>query len=271
MQKDPKNNKFEKLQPAFAKPKKPETTSWGGVAEWYDNHLETDKDSYQEKVISPALIRLLDIKKGMRVLDLACGQGFFSRKFAEKGASVTGADIGEELIAVAKKRSPNIPFYATPAHKLGFAQGETFDAVVIVLAIQNIGNMLEVFKEAGRVLKPGGRMILVMNHPAFRIPRRSSWGFSEAEKKQYRRIDGYLSESMVPIVMHPGQAKSESTISYHRSLQDYSKALVKAGFAITRLEEWISHKKSQTGPRQEAEDTARKEIPLFLMLEVKKI
>ncbi len=71
--------------------------------------------------------------------------------------------------------------------------------------------------------------------------------------------------------MHPGQAKSESTISYHRSLQDYTKGLAKAGFSITRLEEWISHKKSQTGPRQEAEDTARKEIPLFLMLEVKKI
>ncbi len=245
-------------------------TSWGGVAEWYDHHLETDKDSYQERVIAPGLLRLLDIKKGMRVLDLACGQGFFSRKFAEKGAAVTGADIGRELIEVAKKRSPEIPYYITPAHKLGFAQGESFDAVVIVLAIQNIANMLDVFKEARRVLKPGGRMILVMNHPAFRIPRRSAWGFSGAEKKQYRRIDGYLSESTVPILMHPGQAKSESTISYHRSLQDYSKALAKAGFAITRLEEWISHKKSQAGPRQEAEDTARKEIPLFLMIEVRR-
>ena len=252
MQKDPNNKKPFTPKPA----KKPEGTSWGGVADWYDNHLETDKDSYQEKVIAPNLVRLLDIKKGMKVLDLACGQGFFSRKFAEKGASVTGADIGKELIAVAEKRSPEIPFHTTPAHKLGFAQ--------------NIGNMDEVFKEASRVLKKGGRLILVMNHPAFRIPKRSSWGFSSVDKTQYRRIDGYLSETRVPIVMHPGQSASESTISYHRSMQDYFKALARAGFAVSRLEEWISHKKSQVGPRQAAEDTARKEIPLFLMLEARK-
>ena len=252
------------------KPEIPQSSSWGGVADWYDNHLETDKDSYQEKVIAPNLLRLLDIKKGMRVLDLACGQGFFSRKIADKGAVVTGADIGKELIAVAQKRSPKITFHTTPAHKLGFAQGETFDVVIIILAIQNIENMGEVFKEAWRVLRKGGRMILVMNHPVFRIPRRSSWGFSSADKRQYRRVDGYLSQNTVPIVMHPGQAKSESTVSYHRSLQDYFKSLNKSGFAVSRLEEWISHKKSQNGPRQQAEDEARKEIPLFLMIEATK-
>ncbi len=245
-------------------------TSWGGVADWYDAHLEADTDSYQEKVITPNLLRLLDIKKGMRILDLACGQGFFARKFSDKGASVVGADISKELVALAKKHAPKISFHATPAHKLGFAQGETQDAVVIVLAIQNIANMGDVFKEAWRVLAPGGKFILVMNHPAFRIPKRSSWGFSSADKKQYRRIDGYLSQSMSEILMHPGKVASESTVSYHRSLQDYVKALGKAGFTISRLEEWISHKKSQLGPRQAAEDMARKEIPLFLMLEAKK-
>ncbi len=40
--------------------------------------------------------------------------------------------------------------------------------------------------------------------------------------------------------------------------------LAKHGFAVTRLEEWISNKKSQKGPRVTAEDKARKEIPLFL-------
>jgi hypothetical protein len=54
-------------------------------------------------------------------------------------------------------------------------------------------------------------------------------------------------------------------------MQDFFKALSKAGFAVTKLEEWISHKKSEKGPKQAAEDTARKEIPLFLMLEVRKM
>jgi ubiquinone/menaquinone biosynthesis C-methylase UbiE len=247
-----------------------ENTSWGGVAEWYDNHLETNKDSFQEQVIGPNLIRVLDIKKDMRILDLACGQGFFSRKFAAKGATVVGADISKELIEAAIKRSSKIEFHATPADKLSFAKSETFDAVTIVLAIQNIENMLGVFQEASRVLKPGGRMILVLNHPLFRIPKRSSWGFDENQNTQYRRIDAYLSSTTSKILMHPGQAASEATISYHRSLQEFFKAFNKAGFAASRLEEWNSHRKSQSGPRQKAEDTARKEIPLFMMIEAKK-
>ena len=46
--------------------------------------------------------------------------------------------------------------------------------------------------------------------------------------------------------------------------------MAKEGFAIAKLEEWISHKRSERGPRQSAEDISRKEIPLFLMLEAKK-
>ncbi len=249
--------------------KKPDTTSWGGVADWYDNYLETNKDSYQEKVIAPNLLRLLDIKAGMPILDLACGQGFFTRKWRSAGASVVGADISKKLIETAKARSPEISFHATPAHKLAFAKDNSFSAVTIVLAIQNIENITDVFAEVRRVLKPGGRMLIVMNHPAFRIPKRTSWGFDEKEKTQYRRIDGYLSPSAVPILMHPGQAKSEATLSYHRSLQDFFKPLSKNNFAVTRLEEWISHKRSEAGPRQNAEDKARKEIPLFMMLEAR--
>jgi hypothetical protein len=48
------------------------------------------------------------------------------------------------------------------------------------------------------------------------------------------------------------------------------KAFKKQGLAISSIEEWISHKKSETGPRQKAEDIARKEFPMFLALELKK-
>lgn len=249
------------------KPKR--DTSWGAVTDWYSEYLETESDSYQSKVILPNLLRLIG-KKPVRVLDIACGQGFFTRAFAHVGHAVVGADIAKELIAEAKNLSPKIEYHVAPADALRFAKPESYGTATIVLAIQNIENLHGVFAEAARVLASQGRLYLVMMHPAFRIPKSSSWGWDESGV-QYRRVDAYLSEQRSELVVHPGQKNSPTTLSYHRSLQDFSKALGKAGFAITKLEEWISHKESQKGPRQAAENKARKEIPLFLMLEATKL
>ncbi len=72
--------------------------------------------------------------------------------------------------------------------------------------------------------------------------------------------------------MTPGKSQGkEVTWSFHRSLQDNMKALANAGFAITKIEEWISHRRSEKGPKAEAEDTARKEFPLFLVAEARLI
>lgn len=102
------------------------------------------------------------------------------------------------------------------------------------------------------------------------VPQKSDWGFDEKKKVQYRRVEQYMSDSVVSINMHPGIKDSEKTFSFHRSLQTFSEALSKSGFCIAGLEEWVSNKKSQEGPRQRAEDTARKEIPLFMMITARK-
>ena len=67
------------------------------------------------------------------------------------------------------------------------------------------------------------------------------------------------------------QKRKKFTLTFHRPLQNYFKAFAKAGLVTMRLEEWVSHKTSDKGPRKQAEDTARKEIPLFLCLELKKL
>ena len=116
------------------------------------------------------------------------------------------------------------------------------------------------------VLKPGGRMLWVLNHPAFRIPRQTSWGFEGNPIVQYRRVDAYSSTIGVPIVMHPGKADSETTMSFHRSLETLTRMGFEAGLVLSGLGEWYSHKASQPGPRARAEDRARQEFPLFLAL-----
>lgn len=247
-------------------------TSWGNVADWYDNLIENGNNSYQKKLILPNLIRLLEIKKGEIIVDIACGQGFFTNEFAKKGAKVIGTDISPELINIASEHRSNltIEYHVSPADNLSFIKNESIDKVIVILSLQNIGNANDVIKEVSRVLKAKGKLFMVLNHPVFRIPKKSSWGWDDKLKIQYRRLDSYLSESKEPIQMHPGEKPWEKTISFHRPLQFYFKTLSKNGFLVSRLEEWNSHKVSENGPKKYAEDKARREFPLFLFLEAVK-
>jgi ubiquinone/menaquinone biosynthesis C-methylase UbiE len=260
------------------KTKSTSDTSWGTVASWYNDHLEKTGDTYHEKVIYPNLTRIIGDMKGKKILDLACGQGQFSRLMRSKGAHVTGIDLGKELIAIAE--SQNVSVKESGTHKAVYLQGSaddlymlkdaTFDTVVCILALQNIENLQKTIEEAKRVLTPAGSFVFVLNHPSFRNPRQTHWGYDEEHDTQFRRVDEYMSESHYKIDMTPGSKTDKKfTVSFHRPLQVYVKALSKAGLSITRLEEWVSHKESEKGPRQKAENKSRKEIPLFMCIECK--
>jgi ubiquinone/menaquinone biosynthesis C-methylase UbiE len=249
------------------------TTSWGSVAGWYDNVVESD-DSYQSQVILPNLVRMMDLSKGDEVIDIACGQGYFARAYHQAGAHVVGIDIGEGLIKIAQeKSSKEIDYIVGSAEELADISNESCNKASIVLALQNIENLQKTIQSASRILRRDGKLFIVLNHPSFRIPGRSEWGFDQEKDVQFRRIDGYISEHKKEMVMNPGAHASEQikTLSFHRPLQVYAKALFKAGLAITRLEEWVSHKESEPGPRQKAEDRSRKEFPLFMALECTKV
>ncbi len=254
--------------------KKP-TTSWGKVAGWYDKLLEDNSESYQEKLIKPNLLRMLGIKPGQQVLDVGCGQGFFGRAMAAEGAVVVGIDVAGELVKIAKGNAGGNETYLTmSAEKMSGLVAGRFDAAVCVLALQNIKNFQAAILEIARVLKKGGRCLLVLNHPAFRVPTASSWGYDQGKNIQYRRVDKYLSEIAQAVDMTQGEKNPKNkkfTYSFHRPLQLHFKTFAKAGFCVLRLEEWTSHKTSDKGPRKIAEDMARYEIPLFMALELSKI
>jgi ubiquinone/menaquinone biosynthesis C-methylase UbiE len=257
----------------------PSDTSWGGVAGWYDSHLEKSGDTYHEKVVYPNLLRILGDIKGKRILDLACGQGQFSRLMRDEGAYITGVDLGKELIAIAEAGNKSVKetgthkatYFSGSADDLYMLKDASFDTVVCVLALQNIENLKKTIEEADRVLVKGGSFIFVLNHPMFRNTRHTHWGYDESHNVQYRRVDEYMSESHVKIDMTPGSAtKKKFTVSFHRPLQVYVKALSKQGLLVNRLEEWVSHRVSEKGPKKHAEDVSRKEIPLFMCIEAVK-
>lgn len=246
-------------------------TSWGKVAGWYDELLENKDGTYQKEVILPNLMRLLSPQKGELVLDIACGQGYFSRAISETGAKVIASDIAKELIGIAKLHSSKeIEYHVAPADNLSYSKDNTADKAIIILALQNIENVQGTLREIYRSLKPKGKLYIVLNHPAFRIPKNSSWQWDNDNHKQYRRIDSYMSDIKERIEMNPGEQNSGNkrfTISFHRPLQSYFKHLSKAGFLVGRFEEWISHKQSNPGPKANEENRIRKEIPIFAIIE----
>lgn len=246
---------------------KSKSTSWDNVATWYHKLLKNGKGTYQNDVILPNILRLLDPRSGQTILDLACGPGFFAREFAKKSAKVFGIDISSELIAFARKEVNDVDFFVASADAIPMVADKSVDVVTILLALQNIEHLAGVFSECSRVLKSGGRLLMVINHPAFRVPKASEWGWDEVRGVQYRRVDAYMSDAQVKIEMHPGDDPTVHTLSFHRPLQVYMKALHKAGFCVSRLEEWISNRQGPKGRKFAASEQARKEIPLFLFLE----
>jgi ubiquinone/menaquinone biosynthesis C-methylase UbiE len=237
------------------------------VAEWYDRLVGDEGSEYHREVVHPGVARLLNVQPGEAVLDVACGQGVLCRLLSEKGARVTGVDAAAELIRAARQRGPeDIRYHVGDARELSFLPADAFDAAACVLAIQNIQPIQPVFEGVRRALRPGGRFVLVMMHPAFRSPKETRWGWDEEEKVQFRRVDRYLLPRKSPIVTHPGKSPDVYTWTFHRPIGAYVKALRNAGLLVDALEEWGSHKVSEPGPRAAAENTARKEIPMFMSL-----
>lgn len=245
-------------------------TSWGKVAGWYDEHLKSD-NTYHEQVVAPNILRVVNLKPEESLLELGCGQGFFVEKFSRLSEKVVGVDLGKELIEIAKKKIPKAKFSVGNAESEKILVGEKFNVITIILALQNMKNLGAVVKNLDRLLTDNGKVLIVLNHPSFRVAKNSEWGIDKERSIQYRRVDAYMSEMEIDIDMTPGKTSGKQiTVSYHRPLQVYSKAFSKAGFGIVKIEEWISHRKS-AGVHAKMEDTARKEIPLFMCLVLKRI
>lgn len=263
-------------------------TSWEKVHGWYDKKVGDEGHYYHQAVVIPGLLELLKLKKGDALLDLGCGQGVLSRAIPASVA-YTGIDISKSLIHAAKTRSrqekKSETYLVADITKPLPVPAGSFSHAACVLALQNVGPQDRVFQAVSEALKPKGVFVAILNHPCFRIPRQTSWGYDEKAKVQYRRLDRYLSPLEIPILMHPGKTESlrktrspakpskkdaGTTFSYHYPISYYASALSKEGLYIEAIEEWCSDKESEGG-RARAENRARKEFPLFMAIKARKL
>lgn len=248
------------------------STSWENVAEWYGTHLSAP-GTYQSEVVWPGAMKLLGVGPGKTFLDVACGEGSFAQLVTRNGGSVVGIDAAPTLIRQAQnKHIRNAEFLVGDAVSADRnLKDRKFDGAAVVLALQNINDMPGMFASVAKVLNKNAPIVIVLNHPAFRIPRQSSWGFEDERKLMYRRVDSYMSEAAIPMQMHPGDAPTINTTSFHRPISSYITALSASGFVVDAMEEWISHKESTSGPRAKAENRVRREVPMFLAIRGRKV
>lgn len=94
------------------------------------------------------------------VLDVACGTGDMVMELLRQGCSVTGVDLSKEMMAIAKQKAPQAEYRLADVERLPFGEA-SFDAVTCAFGVRNFVHLEQGLGEMLRVLKPGGRMVIL--------------------------------------------------------------------------------------------------------------
>lgn len=267
-------NNSRQRAPTHENPARPAApTSWDAVAHWYDGWVGEEGSEYHREIAVPTLLDMLVPQPGECILDVGCGQGVLAHYIAQAGARYTGLDASPRLLGLARRRQGRDGrFLLGDACNLRNVQGLTegsYDAVTFLLSLQDMDPLDEVLRSAAWALKTGGRLVALIMHPAFRIPRQSGWGWDEGRRLQYRRVDRYLTPLPVPVKRVDG---SRPTRSFHRPLSAYVNSMAACGLAVDNMLEVPAHRvKAPRAGDDKAAEMARREIPLFLGLRARKM
>jgi len=141
------------------------------VAETYDvtnDLLSFGQDRAWRKVVS----KLVNAHSGQSVLDLAAGTGSSSVAFLKPGVRVVAADFSQGMLAVGRKRHPEIEFVFADATALPFSKNE-FNTVTISFGLRNVVDTRKALSELLRVTKPGGQLVICefsqVSNPLLRV------------------------------------------------------------------------------------------------------
>ena len=249
------------------RPAQPASRSWDPVAGWYAGWSGARGSEHHRHLAIPALLELLEPVGGERILDVGCGPGALAPHVSKAHARYTGIDASRKLLAFARRhhgaRGEFVLGDATRLAECGAFRAGSFDAVVFLLSIQDIDPLDRAIDSARWALRAGGRIVILMMHPCFRVPRQSGWGWDPGRKLHYRRIDRYLTPLVVPMKRYGGGRRG-ATRSYHRPLMDYVNGLAAVGILVDSLLELPTYRTGSPVHAARNGPASDRDIPLFL-------
>ncbi len=165
-----------------------------------EKYLQSCKSEFWKEVFKTELDYILHWLEGTKdVLSVGCGPAIIETGLAENGFNVTGLDVSKEALDQAPD---NIRTVAGPAEKMGFAD-YNFDAVVYVASLQFIEGYKQAIKETARVLKSGGKLLVMLLNPQ-----------SEFFKEKIKNPDSYINK-----IKHTDLKKIEKAITEYFSIK----------------------------------------------------
>jgi ubiquinone/menaquinone biosynthesis C-methylase UbiE len=238
--------------------------NWDPVATEYSDRVGETGDYYHQNFLNPATLKLLGNVSGKKVLDLACGNGYFSRQLVQMGAKVMGVDISAKLIQLAEEQTGKnlgIKYLVADSADLRGIEIASQDIVVSNMGFHDIERLPKTVAECARVLASGGQLIFSITHP-FR-------DFGERVKDEqgyYWKLKQYGREGKAPNKLY----SDKGMVTYHRPIEYYLDQLLKNNFTLTAFQEVYTAKPQEELPDYEAEYRAfEKEIPSFLVVGAK--
>lgn len=202
---------------------------WERHAGWWQEKFTDGVDPEYEEQLLP----LVDVHLGgaMRVLDLGCGEGQVARRIAALGAEVVGIDPTAAQLTTARARGGG-PVYARAGAEAMPLRAESFDAVVSCLVFEHLDPFEPAVAETARVLAPGGRFVLFLNHPLLQAPG-GGWVIDHILDEQYWRVGPYLPDDHAMEEVAPGV----DLPFMHRPMYRYVNELAAHDLFIERVEE----------------------------------
>ncbi len=203
--------------------------SWDEHADWWQREFTDGVDpEYVEQIIP--LVRQHLAGAG-RVVDIGAGEGQIARALAADGADVIGLDPTVSQVEMAVKRGGG-PVYARSGSDALPLETGSVDGVVVCLVFEHVDALDESLAEVSRVLRPGGRFLLFLNHPLLQTPESGMIIDHMIEPPEtYWRIGPYLPEAVTIDEVQKGVFVR----FVHRPLGRYVNAIIGAGMDLEEM------------------------------------